>query len=202
MCALKSATANPLGLSTFEKEHAPEAVTVPIDPDGFQNPVAVELTRAIGLAFCPRSLPVVLTVVFPSNVALLDTARVSTVRLEIFTVLRFVVPPIVRSLLMITVGASIRISPVVPKVICEGVGVTYETITMPSPPSAPGYPAVASSPPPPPPPVFATPGCACVEVALREPLPPLVGGAVPPPRPLVGVPYAPEGAAEPPPPPP
>lgn len=121
MCALKSATANPLGLSTFEKEHAPEAVTVPTVV-GFQNPVATPLTRAIGKEFCPRSLPVAETAVFPLKVALLDTARVSAVRLEMFTRLRFVVPLMVRSLFTITNGASMRISCIEFKVICGVVG--------------------------------------------------------------------------------
>jgi hypothetical protein len=62
--------------------------------------------------------------VVPSKVALLDTVRVPAARSVIFTRLRFVVPPIDRSLLMTTDGASIRISPDVPKVICGGVGVT------------------------------------------------------------------------------
>ena len=120
--ALKSATANPLGLSAFEKDAEPVVVTVPIDPDGFQKPVATAVVIAIGLLFCPKSCPVTI-VDGPSNDAVPVFVIVMELILSTFVVVMFVVPPTKRSFSTTTVEVLKKISCIVPRVNCGTCGV-------------------------------------------------------------------------------
>tara|TARA_R110002126_G_scaffold168178_2_gene316653 strand:- start:241 stop:624 length:384 start_codon:yes stop_codon:yes gene_type:complete len=114
--ALKSATGNPLGLSAFEKDAAPDVVTVPT-AKGFQNPVATPVVIAIGLLFCPKSCPVTI-VDGPENSAVPELVIVTELILLTFVVSMFVVPPTNRSFSTVTLEVLKNISCIVPIVNC------------------------------------------------------------------------------------